>query len=101
MKRRNFIKSGTSAISAFAGLSIIPSTVLGKSTSNLAPSDKVNLACCGNGQRDGGITKSLFNTGYTNMVALCDVNIGAPHTREVMDMFLDVSRLQGNVRYNG
>lgn len=94
MKRRNFIKTGSSVLSAAAGISIIPSTVLGKASGSIAPSDKVNLACCGIGHRGGGITKSLNATGLANIVALCDVDMGAPHTQEVIDMFPDVPRFQ-------
>jgi|TARA_R110002050_G_scaffold52943_1_gene120330 hypothetical protein len=94
MERRNFVKSSASALVGFAGLSIIPSTVLGKTFGSIAPSDKVNLACCGIGNRGGGITKSLHATGLANIVALCDVDMGAPHTLEVMKMFPDVPRFK-------
>ena len=94
MKRRNFIKTGTSAFTAAAGFSIIPTTVLGKAFGNVAPSDKVNLACCGIGHRGASITKSLNNTGLANIVALCDVDMGAPHTQAVIDLFPDVPRFQ-------
>ncbi len=94
MKRRNFVKTSTSAITAAAAFSIIPSALFGKAAGVIAPSDKVNLACCGIGNRGGGITKSLYNTGLANIVALCDVDMGAPHTLEVMELFPDVPRFQ-------
>ena len=90
MERRNFVKSSASALAGIAGLSIIPSSVLGKTLGKIAPSDKVNLACCGIGHRGGGVAKSLYKTGLANIVALCDVDMGAPHTLEVMEMFPDV-----------
>lgn len=90
MERRNFVKSSASAVIGIAGFSLIPSTVLGKTFGQVAPSDKVNLACCGIGNRGGSITKSLHATGLANIVALCDVDMGAPHTLEVMKMFPDV-----------
>ena len=46
------------------------------------------------GHRGGSITKSLHKTGLTNIVALCDVDMGAPHTQEVIEMFPDVPRFQ-------
>ncbi|MEZ5041330.1 MAG: Gfo/Idh/MocA family oxidoreductase [Saprospiraceae bacterium] len=92
MKRRNFIKAST--LSAMAGYSIIPSTVLGKSHGHIAPSDKVNLACCGIGHRGGSITQSLHETGLANIVALCDVDMGGEHTQEVLKMFPDVPRFK-------
>ncbi|MBI1343326.1 MAG: gfo/Idh/MocA family oxidoreductase [Terrimonas sp.] len=94
MRRRNFIKQTASAAAAFASYSIIPASVLGKSFGRVAPSDKVNLACCGIGNRGGSITQSLHKTGLANIVALCDVDMGAPHTLEVLKMFPDVPRFQ-------
>jgi hypothetical protein len=94
MKRRDFIiKTGT-AITAVSGFSIIPAAVLGKSLGYVAPSDKVNLACCGIGNRGGGIIKSLHQTGLANIVALCDVDMGAPHTLEIMEKFPNAPRFQ-------
>ena len=92
MKRSNFIKAST--LSAMAGYSIIPSTVLGKSHGHVAPSDKVNLACCGIGHRGGAITQSLHETGLANIVPLCDVDMGGEHTQEVLKMFPDVPRFK-------
>ncbi len=94
MKRRKFMKASASAVTGTALFSIIPSMVLGKSFGNIAPSDKVNLACCGIGNRGGGIVKELFKTGHANIVALCDVDMGAEHTLEVLEMFPDTPRFQ-------
>lgn len=94
MQRRKFMKTSANALTGAAMFSIIPSTVLGKSFGSVAPSDKVNLACCGIGHRGGGITKSLFDTGHANIVALCDVDMGAEHTLEVIEMFPDVPRFK-------
>ncbi|MFY0688546.1 MAG: Gfo/Idh/MocA family oxidoreductase [Cyclobacteriaceae bacterium] len=94
MKRRNFVKTSATAVTAAAGLSIIPSTAKGKSTRNIAPSDKVNLACCGIGHRGGAIIKALHETGHANIVALCDVDMGAAHTQELISLFPDVPRFQ-------
>ena len=77
-----------------AGITVLPSGVLGKSGAKVAPGDKVNLACCGIGHQGGGITHALYNTGHANIVALCDVDMGAPHTLKVMEMFPDVPRFQ-------
>lgn len=43
---------------------------------HIAPSDKVNLACVGIGNRGNEIIKALNNTGLCNNVALCDVDMG-------------------------
>ncbi|MCC5930965.1 MAG: Gfo/Idh/MocA family oxidoreductase [Cyclobacteriaceae bacterium] len=94
MKRRNFIKTGTSAVAAASVFSIVPATVFGRSLGHIAPSDKVNLACCGIGNRAGSIIKSLHNTGLANIVALCDVDMGAPHTLEILEMFPKVPKFK-------
>lgn len=55
---------------------------------------KVNLACCGIGNRGAEVVKELHNTGLANIVALCDTDMGAPHTQEILKMFPDVPRFQ-------
>ena len=87
MKRKDFLKTGSSALAAVAGFMILPSYVLGKPFGYTAPSDKVNLACCGIGNRGGELLNSLYKTGLVNIVALCDVDMGAPHTLENMKKF--------------
>ncbi len=37
---------------------------------------------------------SLYNTGLCNIVALCDVDMGAPQTLKVLEKFPDVPRFQ-------
>jgi predicted dehydrogenase len=59
-----------------------------------APNGKVNLACVGIGNRAAQIIKELHATGLANIVALCDVDMGAPHTVEIMKMFPDAARFQ-------
>ncbi|MEX2512848.1 MAG: Gfo/Idh/MocA family oxidoreductase [Cyclobacteriaceae bacterium] len=92
--RRHFIKKSTAATLGLAGISILPSVVMGRQLGHTAPSDKVNLACCGIGNRGGSITQSLHATGLANIVAFCDVDMGAPHTLEVLKQFPDVPRFQ-------
>jgi predicted dehydrogenase len=91
MKRRDFIKASSfGAVS----VSLVPSHILGKKVNKIAPSEKVNLACIGIGNRGGSITMSLYETGLANVVALCDVDMGAPHTLEVLKKFPDVPRFK-------
>lgn len=85
--RRQFLKTGTTAAFGLSGLTIIAPDVIGKSMGYIAPSDKVNLACIGIGNRGNDIIKSLHKTGLCNIVALCDVDMGAKQTLEVMNMF--------------
>ena len=94
MKRRSFLKTSSSALAAAAGCMILPSYVFGKSLGHVAPSDKVNLACCGIGNRGGEIISALYKTGLVNIVALCDVDMGAPHTLENMNLFPNAKRFK-------
>lgn len=91
MKRRDFIKAGSFGV---AGVTVLPSHILGKQVGKIAPSDKVNLAFCGIGNRGGEIARSLYETGLANIVALCDVDMGAPHTLKIINQFPDVPRFQ-------
>ena len=59
-----------------------------------APIAKVNLACCGIGNRGDQIIKDLHATGLANIVALCDTDLGAPHTVEILKMFPGARRFQ-------
>lgn len=101
LSRRNFIK-GVSALSAMAALpgfwvagSSLSSCTVGNAKPNfISPNEKVNLACVGIGNRGGEIIKELYKTGLCNIVALCDVDMGAPQTIEVMKMFPDAARFQ-------
>ena len=60
----------------------------------IGANEKVNLACIGIGNRGNEIIHELYKTGLCNVVALCDTDMGAPHTTEVMGMFPDVPRFQ-------
>jgi predicted dehydrogenase len=88
MHRRSFLKG----ILATGTVSIItPRLLFGADAS---PSGKVNLACCGIGNRGAEDVKALHDTGLANIVALCDTDMGAPHTQGVLKMFPDVPRFQ-------
>lgn len=56
--------------------------------------DKVNLACIGIGNRGADIIKELYNTGLANIVALCDVDMNAPHTQKILEQFPNVPRFK-------
>lgn len=59
-----------------------------------APSERVNLACVGIGNRGTEVIKALHATGLANVVALCDTDMGAPHTLKTLKAFPDVPRFQ-------
>ncbi|MBZ4035392.1 Gfo/Idh/MocA family oxidoreductase [Flavobacterium sp. 17A] len=56
--------------------------------------DKVNLACVGIGNRGADIIRDLYNTGLANIVALCDVDMEAPQTLEILKQFPNVPRFK-------
>lgn len=89
LSRRSFVKRSAMA----GGAVLLSNSVLGKI--NLAkPNERVNLACVGIGNRAGEIIKELYKTGLCNVVALCDVDMGAKHTQEILSMFPDVPRFK-------
>jgi predicted dehydrogenase len=83
--RREFLKN--SAI--FTAASAMPSFFISKQ-----PSEKVNLACIGIGNQGESDVMSLYNTGLANIVALCDVDMGALQTLKVLEKFPNVPRFQ-------
>ncbi|HRP57540.1 Gfo/Idh/MocA family oxidoreductase [Agriterribacter sp.] len=90
--RRKFLRS---AALASAGVAMGGLQTSAKSYSRIIGANKkVNLACIGIGNRGGAILNALHGTGLANIVALCDIDMGAPHTRENMERFPDAKRFQ-------
>jgi hypothetical protein len=88
MPRRAFVKS---ALTAGTAAFLAPRLALG---AKAAAGEKVNLACCGIGNRGAEVIRELHKTGLANIVALCDTDMGAPHTQAILKMFPDVPRFQ-------
>ena len=84
--RRSFLKGvlGTSAFSAVASQPLFGA----KSRA------KVRIACCGIGNRGAEVVNSLVATGLCEVVALCDVDMGAPHTLGILKKFPAVPQFQ-------
>jgi len=94
--RRSFLKKAL-LVSAATAVSPIWTKALGETVAASKPAkagEKVNLACIGIGNQGGSDVMSLFNTGLCNLVAFCDVDMGAPQTLEVLKRFPDVPRFQ-------
>ena len=87
--RRSFLKQAMLASAAIAAPGILMAN--GKP---LKAGEKVNLACIGIGNRGAEIIQALYKTGLANIVALCDVDMGAPHTLDTLKQFPDVPRFQ-------
>ena len=66
MKRRNFLK--TSAASALAAPTIVPSSVFGAN----APSNRITLGLIGCGGQGTGNLRNLMNKTGTHAIAVCD-----------------------------
>ena len=69
ISRRDFLKTGAAAL---AGLTIAPSSILGKSHGHIAPTDKMNIAAVGIGGMGHANINAVKKT--ENIVALCDVD---------------------------
>ena len=84
--RRTFLKGvlAASAVSCLPGLRRLSSAV--------SPNEKLNLACCGIGNRGAEVINSFISTGMVNIVAFCDVDMGAPHTLKMLKAFPNVPR---------
>ena len=79
--RRDFLKK--SAI--FSSISFLPAYIaLGGQSggAELAPSQKVRLACIGIGNQGGRDLKVMADSGHCTVVALCDVDLEGKHTQE-------------------
>jgi predicted dehydrogenase len=95
--RRRFLKQAMALSAAVTLPNILSRTASGTTppASGLASAgERVNLACCGIGNRGGEDVMALYDTGLANIVALCDVDMGAPHTLKVLEKFPDVPRFR-------
>lgn len=93
--RRDFLKQVTVLTAAAA----IPGSVMAAEAEKPQPrkikaGEKVKLACVGIGNRGGDILNDFYNTGLCDVVALCDVDLGAPHTKRTLDKFPGVPAFQ-------
>jgi len=89
LSRRSFLQTATVA-SAASALPFIHVAAQGTAT----PNEKINLACCGIGNRGADVVFALHATGLCNIVALCDTDMGAKHTQKVLAKFPNVPRFK-------
>ena len=95
--RRDFLKQMTAITAAAA----IPGIVMAAGTNakkveprKVKAGQKVKLACIGIGGRGGDIINDFYRTGLCDIVALCDIDMGAPQTKRISDKFPDAPRFQ-------
>ncbi|MEM1221862.1 MAG: Gfo/Idh/MocA family oxidoreductase [Verrucomicrobiota bacterium] len=86
LSRREFVTKSTAAIGAFT---ILPSSVaLGaKLSKSLAPSERVNVALVGLGNRGRSNWRAAMQSGLCNVVALCDIDPKGAHIQEALMSF--------------
>lgn len=89
--RRKFIRNSMLGLGA---MTIVPGHVVFGKPGRVMPSDKVNVAFCGIGNRGGQILKDIMRTGLANNVAMCDTDMGAKHTLDSITAFPDVKQFQ-------
>ena len=97
LTRREFIKRAFALSAAVALPTILTKNDLLAAKPRprtIGANEKVNLACCGIGNRGGEIIRELYKTGECNIVALCDTDMGAPHTQAILKQFPNVPRFQ-------
>ena len=92
--RREFLKSAALATAgmAFGGIS----TKMSAASYNriVGANNKVNLAYIGIGNRGLEVIKTFHGTDLANVVALCDVDLGAPQTKEALGMYPNAKRFK-------
>lgn len=93
IQRREFLRG---ALTAGAVSLVAPRLLLAKpgAAAGKPAGAKVNLACCGIGNRGKDVVEALSATGLANVVALCDVDMGAKHTETILRQFPNVPRFQ-------
>lgn len=91
--RRDFLKTMTMAS---AGLALGAGDILANPTfaSQRKITDKVKIAYIGIGNRGEQIIGDFARTGMVEVVALCDVDMGAPHTQKVMNLYPKAKRFR-------
>lgn len=94
--RRNFLKTSGLATAGLAlnGFSSIQSMNAASYNRVDGANRKVNLACIGIGNRGAEDIKNINKTGLANIVALCDVDLGAKHTQEILKKFPDAKQFK-------
>ncbi|MCL3779361.1 Gfo/Idh/MocA family oxidoreductase [Prolixibacteraceae bacterium JC049] len=99
LQRRDFLRKSAMAVGS---ITILPShfvfgakspvTRMGANRNMVPPSEKLNLAGIGIGNRGGGVINALESTGLANVVALCDADLGANHTKGLLKKYPKASR---------
>lgn len=83
--RREFIRNAALASAGLAFGGISTNTNAASYSRIVDANSKVNLAYIGIGNRGWEVMTDFDKTGLANVVALCDVDLGAEHTKKALD----------------
>lgn len=96
ISRRTFLKGSIMTSAAVLAAPSVLSSCGNKSEKiakgSICKGEKVNIAFIGIGNRGFDDVKGMYETGLCNVIALCDVDMGAPQTKAAIEMFPDVPR---------
>jgi predicted dehydrogenase len=90
LARRTFLKT---VLIAGAAAPLCPQLLFSQA-GKTAPSERVNVACIGIGNRPADVIAEFARTGLANFVAFCDVDMGATQTLKTLKAFPAVPRFQ-------
>lgn len=90
--RRNFLRTAALASAGVAMGNIDLSA--GNQTEMKATGEKVNIAFVGIGNRGEQIVQDFTKTNMINVVALCDIDLGAKHTQKVLAQYPKAKQFQ-------
>lgn len=85
--RREFLRNAALASAGIALTGISSKTNAASYSKIINANNKVNVAYIGIGNRGWEVISTFEKTGMTNVVALCDVDLGADHTKNALNLF--------------
>ena len=87
--RRDFLRTGGLATAGIAlgGIGGASAMTAASQARVMGANRKVNLACVGIGNRGAEIMNDFDRIGLANVVAICDVDMGAKHTQKMIEKF--------------
>lgn len=94
--RRGFIKQVTAltAAAALPGITCCSSATTDVTPRKVRSGDKVKMAAIGIGNRGYDVFNHFEKTGLCEFVALCDIDMGASQTMEILNKYPDLPRYQ-------
>jgi len=94
VSRRAFLKKAAVLSAMPTILTSVHGTAKAAPFKLASPNERVNLAVVGIGNRGADVMRDFAATGLCNFTVLCDIDMGAPHTRKMMDAYPNARRFQ-------